>query len=215
METTRFIELWLYQPLLYTHIFSGMSALLAGTGALVTTKGGKTHRASGKVFFWAMLLVSFTALCISIFKSNDFLLALAVFTFYMNYTGYRTLKNRSGKFAWYDWVAFGVSVFAAILMAYLNKIVLWVFGAILLWLLFSDLRVQLRTDEKIREAAKRRVLNHLGRMTGTFIATFTAFVVVNINFVKPVWLLWLLPTFVGVPFIIVQLKIWKKKLKLD
>lgn len=140
METTHIVEQWFYKPLLYAHIFSGILALLTGIGALNAAKGGKIHRASGKVFFVAMLLVSFTALAISVFKNNDFLLAIGVFSFYMNYTGYRTLKNRSGKFTWYDWSAFGGAVLALLLMVYLNKIVLWVFGAILLWLLASDLR---------------------------------------------------------------------------
>jgi hypothetical protein len=42
--------------------------------------------------------------------------------------------------------------------------------------------------------------NHIGGMGGGYIATVTAFVVVNVK-MNPGWILWLLPTAIGAPII--------------
>lgn len=40
---------------------------------------------------------------------------------------------------------------------------------------------------------------HIGMMMGSFIATITAFLVVNINWIYPEWIVWLSPTIILVP----------------
>jgi uncharacterized membrane protein len=89
--------------LLYTHIAGGALALLTGAVSLLTSKGNKVHRRSGLVFFYSMLAVAISAFVISVVKNNPFLLAISVFSFYLNYTGYRVLKNKTGKYRWFDW----------------------------------------------------------------------------------------------------------------
>ncbi len=200
---------------LYAHIAAGGTALLSGLVAILTAKGGKLHKASGKVFFAAMLAVAISALVIAVAKGNSFLLAIGVFSFYLNYFGYRVLKNRDAKFKWLDWVVVLFSVAAAVYMVSSKQIVLTAFGVLLVYLLAGNILPQLQSAEKIKEVRRKRVLSHLGYMTGTYIATLTAFLVVNINFVKPGWIVWLLPTAVGLPVIIYYNKVWKKKLKLE
>ena len=46
----------------------------------------------------------------------------------------------------------------------------------------------------------RRLYRHIGRMGGAYIATCTAFIVVNFTFLPDI-LLWLGPTFIGSPLI--------------
>ncbi len=199
---------------LYAHIAAGGTALLSGLVAILTAKGGKVHKTSGKIFFAAMLAVAISALVIAIAKGNSFLLAIGVFSFYLNYFGYRVLKNRDGKFKWFDWVVVLFSVAAAVYMVSSMQIVLTVFGVLLAYLLVGNVLPQLQGAEKIKEARRKRVLGHLGYMMGTYIATLTAFLVVNINFVKPGWIIWLLPTALGLPIIIYYNRVWKEKLKL-
>ena len=205
----------LLKAFLYTHIAAGGTALLTGFIAILTAKGGKVHKRSGLVFFYAMLAVAITALIIAVVKDIPFLLAISIFSFYLNYVGYRALKNRDAKFKWYDWVVVALSLVAAVYMVYTRQIVLVVFGTLLFYLLFSNIRPQLSGEEKIKEVRRRKVLAHLGYMMGTYIATVTAFAVVNINFVKPGWIIWLLPTALGLPVIIYYTTVWKKKLKLN
>jgi uncharacterized membrane protein len=200
---------------LYTHIACGMTALLTGFISIATEKGKKVHRKAGKVFFVAMILVAISAFVISIVKSNSFLLAIGIFSFYLNYFGYRALKNRNAKFKWFDWLVIAVSAATSGYMISTLNIVLVVFGVLLAYLLVANALPQLQGEEKLKEVRKRKMLAHIGNMMGSYIATVTAFVVVNINFVKPGWIVWLLPTALGLPVIMYYTRVWKKKLKLD
>lgn len=197
--------------LLYIHIVTGTSALLTGAVALLTKKGNKVHRNAGIIFFYSMLGVTFSALIISTIKSIPFLFAISVFSLYLNYTGYRALKNKTGEYKWYDWVITTLSVLTALYMIYTRTIVLLVFGVLLCIVVFRNALAQLQNEEKRKVARKKRLTVHLGNMTGAYIATVTAFLVVNINFVKQGWLLWFLPTAVGLPFIFYQLKKYAPK----
>ena len=200
------------KALLYTHIAAGGLSLVMGAVALSVVKGGKTHRTVGKIFFVAMLFVSFSAFVISIVKSLDFLLAISIFSFYMNYTGYRVLKNREVKFKWFDWLPLVFSVATVAYMFYSMNVVLLVFGALLSMFILQDIRLQFQDEEAIKKARQLRVLTHIGRMGGTYIATVTAFLVVNIKFVKPWWIVWLLPTVIGTLLITYFTREWTKKL---
>jgi hypothetical protein len=131
----------------------------------------------------------------------------------MNYTGLRVLKNREVKFKWFDWLAVIASVGVAGYMFSTGHIVLLVFGSILTMFIIQDIRINLKNNESLKEAWRLRVLTHIGRMCGTYIATVTAFLVVNINFVKPGWILWLLPTAIGTVIITYFTATWTKKLK--
>lgn len=204
----------LFDILLFSHIICGGMALITGLIALSTVKGGRVHRSAGKIFVIDMMIVSFSAFFISIAKHLDFLLAISIFSFYMNYTGYRVMKNRTGKFTWYDWIPVALSICTAIYMLISYKIVLVVFGIILTSFLFRDVRLQAQGEEAIKASRRAKVLTHISRMVGTYIATVTAFLVVNINFVRPGWILWLLPTALGTPFIFYWSRRWQIKLKL-
>jgi ABC-type enterochelin transport system permease subunit len=77
-------------------------------------------------------------------------------------------------------------------------LILPVFGTLSTFQMFSELRLFL----KLRKQALPKntwLKRHIGMMMGAYIATFTAFVVVNINDFQPAWVPWLLPTFFGVP----------------
>lgn len=188
--------------LLYAHIFAGGTALLSGLVAIVTTKGNKVHRRAGVVYFYAMLLVALSAFIISVAKSNMFLLAISIFSFYLTWFGYRAIKNRQAKFVWYDWAVVVFSATTALYMIYSRNIVLVAFGLILIMLASRNTQAQLSGEEKLKETRRLRLLAHSGNMLGSYIATVTAFAVVNINFVKPGWIVWLLPTVLGLPAIL-------------
>ena len=205
-------ETLLFKFLLYSHIAAGMLSLVSGAIPMALEKGGKLHRRAGLVFVIAMVVVALSAFSISVITDNKFLLAVAVFSFYMNYVGFRVLKNREYKFSWYDWLVVGAAaVIAAYMVSTLNTVLL-VFGSILALMIIQDVGKQLRGPEVLKQARRMRILQHISRMVGTYIATVTAFLVVNVKNVNPAWLPWLLPTFIGTPFIIYWSIKWKKKL---
>jgi uncharacterized membrane protein len=184
---------------LVLHIVSGFLALGFGLLALLSKKGQRRHRLSGRVFFYLMLSVAFSAVIISGIKLNLFLLLIAGFAFYQNVQGYRSVKNKSLRPSLIDWSATLVGLVSAIIMLWTLNIVLMVFGGISLFLVFSDLRTynSVLNGKPISRLAW--LSRHIGMMMGAYIATVTAFVVVNVQHVEPSWLPWLAPTVIGVP----------------
>ena len=195
-----------FKTLLVLHIFTGFLALLFGFIAIIVKKGGKVHRLVGKIFFFSMLGVTASALLISLIKKNQFLLFIAIFSFYQNYMGYRALKEKSLEPLPIDWLVLIVGSVNALFMLCSFNIVLMVFGTINLLLVSGNFRVNILLGRKKALPPLTWLKRHIGMMIGAYIATVTAFIVVNDKwFVSPLvpsWLPWLLPTIVLGPLIV-------------
>ncbi|HLP32398.1 MAG TPA: hypothetical protein VK202_02935, partial [Bacteroidia bacterium] len=79
-------------------------------------------------------------------------------------------------------------------------------GFLLLFIIARNTYAQFQGEEKLKEIRKHRINTHLGNMSGAYIATVTAFLVVNVDFIQPGWLVWLFPSVIGVPFIFYQIR---------
>jgi len=194
---------------------------LSGIGAIFTRKGHKKHILSGQVYFWAMFSVILTALFVGFYRNNIFLQTVAVFSFYMAFTGKRAVRYKKEiNPQTIDWIVNIISISVAGFMVYLAIVnalrigfaglvpVLFVFGGILLAMSLSDL-VKLRKRKFVKN---EWLYTHIGRMGGSFIATTTAFLLTNIRF-DPGWVVWLAPAAVGTPMIIYSIRNWKGKMK--
>ena len=78
----------------FLHIAAGFTALVIAPVAMVARKGGDAHRRWGKVFFYAMAVVTVTAIVIGVIRPNIFLAMVAVFSFHMIASGYRALFHK-------------------------------------------------------------------------------------------------------------------------
>ena len=76
------------------HILAGIVALGAGLGAILTRKGGRRHCLAGRVYALTMGVVVVTAFPMAYWASNWFLLAIAVFSGYLVFGGYRARSRR-------------------------------------------------------------------------------------------------------------------------
>jgi len=138
----------------------------------------------------------------SYLKPSVFLFHIGIFALYQNVSGYRATRNKSLKPATFDWAMLLISAVNSVMMIVTLNIVLVVFGFISASLVFGELRIYI-SHLRNREVPKLQWLTqHIGMMIGTYIATFTAFVVVNVKNMNPYWLPWILPTVFGVPLII-------------
>jgi hypothetical protein len=213
--------MWM-RVLLGVHIAAGASSFLLAPVALGTAKGGKQHKRWGMVYLWSMGVVAATALPMALYRPVLFLALVAVFSFYLAFSGYRVTRlkelARGGSAAPIDWIAavicFAASAclagFGAFRPAWVQRmgIVAIVFG-------FIGMRAAaLEMWKFVRKPAEKMFwwYTHLGNMIGSYIAAWTAFSVTTLPriFGNHMWL-WLWPTAVGVPAIVITTAYYKRK----
>lgn len=86
--------------LLPIHIAAGAVGMVSGAVALYALKGGKLHRKSGMVFVYAMVLMTLTALIMTMLGGGRFSAMQALFTFYLVTTSLLTVRQREQRFQW-------------------------------------------------------------------------------------------------------------------
>lgn len=196
--------------ILVLHIVGGFTALLTGLIAMLTHKGGKNHRLAGKCYFWGMTGVFISAVILSIAHDKTFLLLVGFFSYYMVVRGYRCLylkklkiSKNPGALDWFILIVAGGFILYFLVWGILALRIHNGFGWVaVVFATFgmSFLRKDLRTLLQGPAEKMHWWYTHIGGMGGGYIATATAFIVVNIQF-SPGWVLWLIPTAVGVPII--------------
>ncbi len=207
----------IFKAVLIIHVLFGGIALFVAPAAMMTGKGGLWHRRWGKIFFWASTGVASTAVVLSLIRSGLFFLLVALFSFYLAFTGYRVLyrKTSQQRASQGDWIAVSAMLVGSIALlafgAYLMLtssfgMVALVFGAIGLLFAIRDIR-----EFRHHPADKMAWwYSHMTRMMAAYIATVTAFSVVNFKFLPPVPR-WLWATVVGTVGIVIWTRYYRKK----
>ena len=210
--------------LMITHISGGTLALLSGIIPMVVNKGNKAHRLFGKVFFMGMTVVFLTAFAVSIIKNIPFLLLISIFSYYSVANGYRSLYlkklHKGQKATIVDWV---LNIVAGI---FILGMVVW--GA---YLIGTNTNPQMGTVSlvfgllgcrgiyttighftKLPTSKTIWIEGHIAGMVGGYIASVTAFLVVNNEkyIGLPPVVAWLLPTALLVPYIVYWTRKYKK-----
>ncbi|MES2641962.1 MAG: hypothetical protein V4850_20905 [Myxococcota bacterium] len=205
----------IYELVRWIHIGAGAVGLLSLGVPLASRKGGTVHVRSGRVYAYAMGLSAATGAVVAAVKIPDpatrdgglFLLFVAVLAAMTTVHGLRAIHHKARKgpvmgapemalpalllvagVAMAGWgLARGVVLFAA-------------FGVLGMFLGGGALRWWSRAPKP-----KEWLNEHIGGMLGSGIGTVTAFLVVNahrLDLGLPTWLVWMAPTFVGVPAIL-------------
>lgn len=199
-----------FRIFLFTHILGGSIGLLTGLLVFILKKGTKIHGNLGQLFILGMLLTGVTALVMALIRPNSFLFMVGVFTIYLVGSGARTIYTKSfrsqhsiDRFLQFGMVIAGLSLIFLGIKRLLNQdlfgIVFVVFAGIGLLMALQDIRSRATTQD-----SKAYIRKHLQRLGGGFIASATAFLVVNFRDLPdwlPVWALWLLPTLLISPLI--------------
>jgi uncharacterized membrane protein len=192
--------------LIIIHAVLGGIALLCGLVAIIAKKGQFIHKKSGYIFYISMLLSGISAIVIASLPNheNPFLIAVAIFSLYFVITGKRALTFKTNKnnifidkMIAYSMIIVGLFMIL-IPIIFLNKIniILTVFAFVGIIFSVKDL-----TLYQNQQTLKDKWLKlHLGKMLGAYIATTTAFVVVN-NVIPNIYG-WFVPGIVGGLYII-------------
>ena len=214
----------LFNIILILHIIGGGVGLVTGTINLIRKKGDKNHKLVGKVFVYGMLTAGVSSLTLSIMHPNYFLFIVGIFTIYLVATAnrylYLKMLGHNQKPMLGDWAITICMLLVGVLFVGLGikhllesnnfGIVFIVFG--LLGLRF--VRTDFNNYNGKTTAKNYWLLAHLQRMTGAYIASATAFLVVNAKYSPiqlPSVLFWLLPTIVLFPLIVS----WSRKYKIE
>ena len=100
--------MWM-KAFLGVHVAAGASSFLLAPVALATAKGGKQHKRWGMVYLWSMGVVAATALPMALYRPVLFLALVAVFSFYLAFSGFRVTRlkelERGGSAKPIDWIA--------------------------------------------------------------------------------------------------------------
>lgn len=216
--------------MLILHVISGFLALACGAVAISTKKGQGIHVTAGRIYFWSMILVAVTAFYLSVANVIPFLFLIAVLSFYLTWSGYKAIhwKNKPlPDFAfWFDVIIthlvalFGVAMILLSALTWMDihfndvisslRIVLLVFGIGTVIFAGEDLILFYRKDSSSKFLW---MYTHIGRMLGAYIATFTAFLVVNGEFFPSPLIAWLGPAVIGTPFIFYWIRKYREKME--
>jgi uncharacterized membrane protein len=206
-----------FEVLLSAHILCGSIGLILGTITAIRKKSDRIHKKLGYYFYVAMILASFIAIPMSYIHPNLFLFLISVFTLYQLVTGKRYIKKtkKPGNMS-IDWgITIGMGLFATILILYGGYS--WIQGktigvVAIVFAIISYLGVY---QDWVNFTGRSKFANfnlttHIQRITGGYIASLTAFIVVNNTILPPV-LAWLLPSAIMTPVIF----FWVEKHKRD
>ena len=211
------------KTLLAVHIACGFGSFVLAPVALVTAKGGKQHKRWGMVYLWAMGGVAATALPMALYRPVLFLALVAVFSFYAAFSGYRVLKLkdlvRGGNAKPVDWAA---AVFTFVSSACLAGLGIWLPAWVqqmrVVSVVFGLIGMRLAAAEMMMFVRKPKEkmfwwYTHLGNFIGSYIAAWTAFLVVTVapRMQHYGMALWLLPTAIGVPAIVATTAYYRRK----
>ena len=210
----------LFQTLRSIHIVSGAIAFIVAPIALIVQKGSKPHRLWGKVFFWCMTSVALTALIMAPMHDNLFLTLVAVFSFYLAFSGYRAVYRKdfykTHKTAFIDWFCVSLNCLFSLTLVFFGLtrlsspfgIISIVFGTIGTLIGLRDILSFIRPPKD----RNKWFFSHMTGMIASYIAALSAFSAVNLNFDwLPVAIQWLWPTIIGTPLLTIWVRSYKKK----
>lgn len=213
----------LIKIMLVIHVIAATGALCSGAVAIMFKSNTPRHKPVGRLYFWCMTVVFLTATFISIVKQLQFLFLIGIFTYYATVIAYRALKLRNlhqgQKPQRIDWIIESIAGFTFLLMivfavlVYLQTqnaeaIIPFVFGVMGAWGVYRNVVAFVKGPTESMYWLKK----HIGNMCGSYIGAITAFTVNQSAHIPlhPI-ILWLGPTFIIAPVIMVELKKIKSK----
>ncbi len=197
----------IFNIFLWLHIISAGISLIAGAIAAITVKGSKIHKRAGRFFVPGMVVATTSAIVLSRLHPNSMLLGIGVFSLYLTLSGWvwvrhghQSTKIKQSKIL--GALAFGSGLFL-VGIALANwpnlNIVALVFGLLQLFFGIVDLRG--------KSDISKNIPRHAARIGGAYIATLTAFLVVNVNFI-PFYIVWFLPSVIGTVLLVRRINKW-------
>lgn len=203
---------------IFIHVLAGLGALISGALAITLRRNTPKHKPVGRVYFWCMTIIFVTGVFLAVCKALLFLFFIAIFTYYATIIAYRALRLKKlhleQKPASIDWLVeiiaactfIGLILFA--IYHYLENgssqaVIPLTFGLLGLFGVCKNVKRFIKGPKETNYWLKI----HIGNMLGSYIGAITAFVVNQSDKIplNPI-ILWLGPSVILVPIILVELK---------
>lgn len=188
----------LFSVSLAAHVTGGMAALLSGPVALLSKRGSRQQDNGIWVHFIAMALTCTSGFLMAILHDIPMLMAIAIFSFYSTWVGFKTWLTPGSKPGLIDWLPVAVGLPTVAYMFWTGNTILMVFGGFFLLGLVQDFLWLRKGSARTAADAASYFVSRFG---GSYIATLTAFLVVNFSQVGPQWIWWIGPSIVGSPLL--------------
>lgn len=197
----------IFTMFLVIHITASSIALISGAISAISIKGSKPHKQSGRFFVPSMIGSTSSALILSFMHPNYFLMGIGLFSLYLTLAGWIWVRRATQleKAKHTKWLGIAGLIFGAVLIVIslikwpaLNIVAL-IFG--LVQLFFAGMAFRPGKD------VKGNIARHGALIGGAYIATFTAFLVVNFSFL-PFYVSWLLPSLIGTVLLTMRIRKW-------
>ena len=198
-------------PFLYIHVITGVLSLLSGAVAALMRKGSVRHIKFGRVFSISLIVSALSGLILSIMISSAFLLVVALFTLYLVCSGWTFARrmNLKRKKTWIHVLSVygilsGISMVITGFLAQRNALI--ILSAFAILMLSFSIRDLVKFPKNLMAA-------HGARMGGAYIASATAFLVVNNHGFLPPLVVWLGPGLIGSILITLGIRAYEKRIK--
>jgi uncharacterized membrane protein len=205
------------------HVLAGTGALISGALAIILKSNTPRHKPIGRIYFWCMTIIFVTGTFLSASKGMLFLFFISIFTYYATIIAYRALRlknlhngQKPAKLDWFIEIVAALTFIGLVIFAVYcyvvyhasDAIIPLTFGLIGVFGVYRNVRRFIKGPKETLYWLKI----HVGNMCGSYIGAITAFVVNQSEHipVNPI-LLWLGPTFILVPVIMVELRKIKSK----
>jgi hypothetical protein len=166
------------------HAAAGATTLVSGAIALAARKGGRLHRASGSLFFGAMLLTAGSAIYLGVTRDQTLNALAGILTLYFVITAWMTVRRPARRSGWPEMAACAIAAAGAAITFYLayasvraghafmGGIPYYSFSAVAALCALLDLSVIVRRGI----VGRQRIARHLWRMhLGLFAAVGSFF----------------------------------------
>lgn len=204
--------------LIVIHVISGISALLSGAFAMMLKNQISKHRIAGKTYFISMNIIFVSGVILSLYRDSLFFLFISFFVYHSVLSGFRALKLKNmhrgqqpEKIDWAIELFMGISnssflvygVYSYFQGHGVSALIPTVFGAL-------GFRAVIQNIKRFRNTpndSTHWLQVHIGNMMGSYIGAITAFLVNQAPHIPihPV-LLWLAPTVIFTPIIVMELR---------
>ena len=189
--------------LLDMHVACGLAAILCGVISVGTTKGGRTHRLSGRLFVVAMLVNGMTASVLGYLTNDPNDVSSGILTIYLVATSYMTAVRGDYEVGRFEFFAAALAALGAAFSFVIASradfpVAAYLFGGAVAMAAILDVNMLIRRGLN----RKHRLVRHLWRMlAGLFIAAGSFFLGQMQFFPEVLRNVWLL----GVPLVVLLL----------